>query len=279
MTFVAEDGGEKEESIPWLKKDEDVEKKSEEFDEEAFLHGRVPILRDSVEKELPPRPSDEGRPPRPDKRDPRRYRKRAPWEKEDPETDPGTTSDADFSEDAFLARGSNGAYSRSRSASREVENLLNGDEGAPKRTFVILRRSHSRDGGTSTSISRSSTPFSQSGADSADEAATESDGEAIKSMFYTGNKIPSKTFSRLQMLTNRRTSEPKKPSSDPIERLKEKAREETSNVYESNVDDAMEQLNIDNHDPDKYLEILKESLEQQTDAPIKIEAENEVTDF
>ncbi|ELT92954.1 hypothetical protein CAPTEDRAFT_224947 [Capitella teleta] len=262
-----------EEKVPWVKSEE--QKKAEEFDEEAFLKGRIPLLRDSVDKDLPPRQADEGRPPLPDKKDPRRYRKRAPWEKDDPEIDSGACSDADFSEDTFLARGSNGVANRSRSASREVETLMNGDE-PPKRTFVVLRRSQSRDGITSTSISRSSTPFSQSGAESADESAAESDGEAIKNLYYVGKKIPSKTFSRLQMLTNRRSSDPRKPpSADPIERLKEKAKEGDT----FNVDSAMEKLDIEKHEPDKYLEILKESLQQQSDMSVTVEAESEITDF
>ena len=46
--------------------DVDGESKEENFDEDAYLSGKVPVLRESVDKELPPRSSvDDGRPPRP----------------------------------------------------------------------------------------------------------------------------------------------------------------------------------------------------------------------
>ena len=49
---------------PWVRPD-DPEVKEEEFDEEAYLRGRIPLLRESVDKELPPRQGDEGLPPIP----------------------------------------------------------------------------------------------------------------------------------------------------------------------------------------------------------------------
>ena len=54
-------------------------------------------------------------------------------------------------------------------------------------------------------------------------------------------------------------------AADPIERLKEKARE-----VGFDVESAMDKLQIDKHDPDKYLEILKESLQQHAGSAVTV---------
>lgn len=62
-----------------------------------------------------------------DKKDPRRYRERAPWERDDPDTtqDKPDSGEQEFNEEAFLSRSRrNSGVSRSRSRSMEVEAFL-----------------------------------------------------------------------------------------------------------------------------------------------------------
>ncbi len=44
-----------EPKAPWLKDDDSGVITDEDFDEDAYLRGRIPLLRQSVERELPPR--------------------------------------------------------------------------------------------------------------------------------------------------------------------------------------------------------------------------------
>jgi len=62
---------------------------------------------------------------------------------------------------------------------------------------------------------------------------------------YVGKKIPSKTFQRLQKVMDRRAS---------IDML---------NDGQLDVDVAVDKIDIGTHEPDKYLDLLRKSVEEQ----------------
>ncbi|KAK2179229.1 hypothetical protein NP493_504g03064 [Ridgeia piscesae] len=195
----------------------------EDFDEEAYLLGKIPILRSSVDRVLPPRD---------DKK--RHERERAPWERDPTNDDAGR----DFDENAFLGR-----------SISETDNDQSGGDAdgvTPVRTFHVLRRSESRE----------MTP------DGAYQSAWDDEHEdpAIKNLVYVGKKIPSKTFQRLQKVMDRRAS---------IDML---------NDGQLDVDVAVDKIDIGTHEPDKYLDLLRKSVEEQMGVEVAVE-NDETTDF
>ena len=73
----------------------------------------------------------------------------------------------------------------------------------------------------------------------------EHEDTAIKNLVYVGKKIPSKTFQRLQKVMDRRAS---------VDML---------NDGQLDVDVAVDKIDIGTHEPDKYLDLLRKSVEEQ----------------
>jgi hypothetical protein len=239
----------------WCKGDEDMVSE-DEYSEDSFLKGRIAIVRRSVDRELPQRRAQ-------DVTGKARYRlERAAWQKGEPDDDGrgGICSDTEFDERAYLAgrwRGQHLAPDKEYSTDTETAD-------APSKTLRILRRSVS---------SERSTDEDWRCLASGDEAS--SDQEAPYDCYmYQGRNIPSKIFSRLKRTMDRKAAaEHKTRSDDPIERLREKSLEQVG----IDVDTAIERMEIGQHDPDTYMKLLKQSVEQNDH--IRIEPDNEVTDF
>ena len=78
-----------------------------------------------------------------------------------------------------------------------------------------------------------------------DSGSEGGDDGTIKNLVYVGRKIPSKTFQRLQKVMDRRASVDKQ--NDP----------------RIDVDVAVDKIDIGTHEPDKYLDLLRKSVEEQ----------------
>jgi hypothetical protein len=231
------------------------------FDEEQFLRtGQVKPAQQPRDSNLL----------KENKKDSKLFHQKAPWERDD-EGEDTTTAEGDFDEDAFLK----GRLSLGRGVSAEREAPAYGLPSSPgftkipSKAFMRLTRSVSRE------CSREGSPFYEdedSGYRSPPDAVHEEEeeqeedenqGEACDDLMYTGKDIPSRTFHVLQKNIG-------KSNKDPYNVLRQRGKEDGLDV-----DEAIEKLDIDSHQPDHYLEVLKQSVQEGD----KVEYEDEVTDF
>ncbi|KAK2158691.1 hypothetical protein LSH36_165g01012 [Paralvinella palmiformis] len=223
---------------PWQKA-EDVDGSTDEgFDEDAYLRGKIPILRDSVPRELPPR----------DVNKPKTYRERAPWERADDDDKP-VDADKEFDEDKYLAGRADICVRKS--VDRDLTSPARSEDQfskIPSRTFHYLRRSMSREGSPSSSISSGRPPSRQSSYDSQDEDEEPDPNKPYNEMVYVGKKIPSKAFLRLEKSMNRKA---KRQAVGKIRRFYITTREISENCF-SRLDDDGGGGDDDDDDDDDY---------------------------
>jgi len=249
----------------WQKDDKPLVSE-DEYSEESFLKGDFSLVKTSVDRPIPLRARGANARSR-------QFRERAPWERETAADEPAPCSDAEFDENAFL---SGKLYKQDSSREQSIES----DAEGASRNIRILRRSASNDRRLDKATDDVLVGFN---CFSEDDAAGSDFDKTYSDYVYVGKSIPSRTFLRLKKTMARKTvAERNRAPVDSIERLKNKPIEDQHHL---DVDKAMEQLPVENHDPETYMELLKNSVQQQSESNTEASSqqpatvEGESTDF